>query len=89
MDVATDLQEQLIELVEAPTGRLVLDMSGLEFVSSVGLGAIVAAHLRGRHHNCEVRLVRPRAKILELLEVTKLTKLFPIYESIEAALAEG
>ena len=87
MDVAGDLQERLIELVEAQVGQLILDLSELEFVSSVGLGAIIAAHLRCRHYDCDVRLVAPQAKILELLERTRLTKLFPVHDSLDQALA--
>ena len=89
MDVADDLQERLLELVDTPTDQLILDLSELQFVSSVGLGAIIAAHLRCRHHDGEIRLVAPPPKILELLEVTKLTKLFAIYDSVEAAIAAG
>ncbi len=87
MDVAGDLRERLIELVDTPMDQLILDLSELQFVSSVGLGAIIAAHLRCRHHNCVVKLVAPPAEILELLEVTKLTNLFTIYGSVESALA--
>ena len=84
---SSDLKDQLLSLVEASSGRLVLDLSELEFISSVGLGGIIAAHLRCRHHNGSVELAAPQPDILELLAVTNLTSLFPIHESVEAALA--
>ena len=87
MDAAADLQERLVELADAPRRRLILDLSGLDFVSSVGLGAIIAAHLRCRHHKCQISLVAPQTRILELLEVTRLTRLFTIHESVKAAMA--
>lgn len=87
MDVSADLQEELIGLVDRPMKQIVLDLSELEFVSSVGLGAIIAAHLRCRHHNCVVKLVTPPPKIRELLEVTRLTRLFDICDSVAEALA--
>ena len=89
MDVAEDLQERLVELVDLPMAQLILDLSQLQFVSSVGLGAIVAAHLRCRHPDCVVKLVAPPPRILELLEVTRLTRLFPIFDSIDSAIASA
>ena len=87
MDLADDLRERLCDLVETSVGPLIIDLSELEFVSSIGLGAIIAAHLRCRHHDCEVKLVAPQQRILGILERTRLTKLFTIYDSVEAALA--
>jgi anti-sigma B factor antagonist len=89
MDVSGILQDRLYELVDSPIEQLVVDLSGLEFVSSVGLGAIIAAHLRCRHHRCVVKLVAPQPRILELLDVTKLTRLFPIHRSVEEAVTSA
>ena len=87
MVVSSDLKEQLIKLVESAPDRLVLDLSELDFISSVGLGGIIAAHLRYRHHNGSVELASPQPDILELLRVTNLTSLFAVHESVEAALS--
>jgi anti-sigma B factor antagonist len=88
MDVCDQVRDRLIEIVDDhPTTRLVLDLSGLDFICSVGLGGIIAAHLRCRHHNGGVRLVSPRPDIMELLSVTKLTTLFPIDDTVAAAIA--
>jgi anti-sigma B factor antagonist len=86
MDVSGTLQERLCELVDSPIEQLILDLSGLAFVGSGGLGAIIAAHLRCRHRQCTIKLVAPQPRILELLEVTGLTRLFPICQSIEEAI---
>jgi len=88
MDVCDQVRDRLIEIVDDhPTTRLVLDLSGLDFICSVGLGGIIAAHLRCRHHHGGVRLVSPRPDIMELLSVTKLTTLFPIDDTVAAAIA--
>lgn len=87
MDVSGGLQDRLIELVDERIEQLVIDLSELEFISSVGLGAIIAAHLRCRHHKSVVKLVAPRPSIREVLEVTRLTNLFPLHGSVEEAIA--
>jgi len=85
---ANHLQDQLLALVEGRPQRLVLDLSGLDFISSVGLGGIIAAHLRCRYHSGSIVLAAPTPEILELLKVTNLTRLFPIHDSVDAALAD-
>jgi anti-sigma B factor antagonist len=87
MNVAGELQERLIELVDARVRRLVLDLSELDFISSVGLGGIIAAHLKCRYNNGLIQIARPQPAIRELLTVTRLDRLFPIHDSIEGALA--
>jgi len=54
-----------------------------------GLGAIIAGHARCRHHHGQIKLVAPSRPVRDLLETTRLTKLFPIYDSVEAALPEA
>ena len=87
MDVSAGLRDRLVTLVENQTEPLILDLTELRFISSVGLGGIIAAHLRCRHTKKEIRLVAPQPAIQELLEITKLSKLFNIYPTVDAAIA--
>jgi len=87
MDVSEELRDELIELIHEPVDTIVLEMSGLEFICSLGLSGIIAAHLHCRHHNRSIRLVAPAPAIRELLTVTRLTTLLPLYEDVPSALA--
>ncbi len=87
MVAASDLKDQLLELVARGPRRIVLDMSELAFICSVGLSGIIAAHLRCRRNNGEITLAAPSRDILDLLRVTNLTRLFPVHATVEAALA--
>ncbi len=87
MVTASDLQDDLFALLERAPGRIVLDLSGLAFINSVGLGGIIAAHVRCHRQNRTIALAAPSPEILELLRLTNLTRLFPVYDSVEAALA--
>lgn len=89
MNVCDRLQAELLKLIDRPTPRVVLDLSQLKFICSLGLGAFVAAHVRSRKHQGAVRLVSPDASIRNLLEVTKLVKIFPPYDSVDIALSEA
>ncbi len=87
MDVSEELRDELIELIHEPVAIIVLEMSGLEFICSLGLSGIIAAHLHCRHHNRSIRLVAPAPAIRDLLIVTRLTTLLPVYEDVQTALA--
>jgi anti-sigma B factor antagonist len=89
MDVSARLGECLVTLASEPTPRIVLELSGVDFIESTGLGGIVAGYLRCRRNNGEVCFVSPQPSILELLELTRLTQLFRIFDCVEAALAAG
>lgn len=88
MGEAEELQAKLDELVATEVPRIVIDLSGMNFISSSGLGALIAAHLRSRKHGQQVRLVNPQKAVLDVLETTRLTKLFDIYSSLDQALKD-
>jgi len=88
MEDTSELQDKLVALVDEHPKQLIIDLTDLNFISSVGLGGIIAAHLRSRHNKGVVKLVSPQSTIMDLLEVTRLTKLFDIYDSVDSALAD-
>jgi anti-anti-sigma factor len=85
MNEADKLRERLETLAGEKFPLVVLDLSGLDFICSLGLGAIILMHLKNRHHDGQIRLVAPQPAVQELLETTRLTKLFPIFPTVEQA----
>lgn len=87
MDVSPRLSDELLKLADEGLPLLVIDLAGLDFIDSSGLGAFVSAYLKFRRRHGIVRLVRPQPQIWELLETTRLTLLFPVFGSVDDALA--
>ncbi|HUT60162.1 MAG TPA: STAS domain-containing protein [Phycisphaerae bacterium] len=85
MDEAETIRIQLEELTAKHVPVIVLDLSDMDFISSLGLGAIIAGHLKTRHYQGEIRLANPQPAVRKLLETTRLTKLFPLYASVDGA----
>lgn len=81
------LADELIKAASHPRPLVLIDMAGLDFITSNGLGSIVAGFLRCRRQQGEMWLVGPRPAIHELLQLTRLTALFKVYDSLDAARA--
>jgi anti-sigma B factor antagonist len=91
VDVATapSLRELLIGLVGDGAVRLVLDLEGVDFLDSTGLGTIISALKRVRTHGGDLRLVCTQARIARLFEITGLDKAVPLQPTVDAAVAGG
>ena len=84
---APKLREQLAELVDAGRHDIVVDMQRVEFLDSTGLGVLVGGLKRIRQHDGSMNLVCTQERILKIFRITGLTKVFPIHESVAAAVA--
>jgi anti-sigma B factor antagonist len=84
---APKLREQLIDLVSSGNYHLVVDMEGVDFLDSTGLGVLVGGLKRVRAHDGSLRLVCSQERILKIFRITGLTKVFPIHTSVEEALS--
>ena len=83
---APKLSEQLVELVNDGNFHLVVDMEGVDFLDSTGLGVLVGGLKRLRSHDGDLTLVCTQPRILKVFEITGLTKVFSIHDSVDAAL---
>ncbi len=81
------LRERLNELVSEGHHQLIVDMEAVEFLDSTGLGVLVGGLKKVRQHDGSLHLVCTQEKILKVFRITGLTKVFPIHDSVEAALA--
>ncbi|HZD66261.1 MAG TPA: STAS domain-containing protein [Acidimicrobiales bacterium] len=82
---APRLRERLVELVSQGARRIVVDLEGVEFLDSTGLGVLVGGLKRLRSHDGDLTLVCTQPRILKVFEITGLTKVFSIHDSLEQA----
>jgi len=64
---------------------LVLDLSGVAFVDSVGIGALVGAYVSRQKDGRKVALVGVGERVNASLSILGLTRLIPTFETFEAA----
>lgn len=82
-----DQVRSAIEAGIAPGARLLVDLSGVSFLDSTGLGVFVTVlkHLREQDGSLDLVVTSPR--VMKVFELTGLDVLIPIHENREAALA--
>lgn len=84
---APALRERLNELIAGGEHHLVVDMAGVDFLDSTGLGVLVGGLKRVRSHEGTLQLVCDQEKILKVFRITGLTKVFGIHPSLAPALS--
>lgn len=84
---APRLRETLASLVEGGKYRLIIDMDGVEFLDSTGLGVLVGGLKRVRARDGGIDLVCTQSRILRIFRITGLSRVFSIFDSLDEALA--
>ncbi|HEX2064547.1 MAG TPA: STAS domain-containing protein [Acidimicrobiales bacterium] len=84
---APRLREKLVELVSQGKYRIIVDLEGVDFLDSTGLGVLVGGLKRLRSHDGDLTLVCTQHRILKVFEITGLTKVFAIHSTVDAAVA--
>src|SRR5438270_12800155 len=67
--------------------RLILDLSGIEFIDSAGLGALMILYGNMKLRGGKLRLVAPAARVLDVFKLTHTDSILHIDGNLEAALA--
>jgi anti-sigma B factor antagonist len=81
------LERQLMSLSARKPGRVVIDMSGVEFISSLGLGSLVQFQRGLLRHQGQVRLAALAPLVEEAIKRSRLDVVLKLFPSVEAALA--
>ncbi len=84
---APKLRERLVGLINAGHHNLIVNLEGVDFLDSTGLGVLVGALKRVRAQEGSLVLVCTHERLLKIFRITGLAKVFPIYDSVEAASA--
>ena len=69
------------------TPKIVVNLEGVEYIDSGGLGILVGLLVSARNRGGELKLVSPNHRIKELLRRTSLDNIFRVYGNNEEAVA--
>ncbi|MBZ5719966.1 MAG: STAS domain-containing protein [Acidobacteriia bacterium] len=82
----TELRETLKRLL-ASTRQIVLNLSGVAYIDSGGLGTLVGVYSSARAAGADIKLTGLGQRIRDVLQITKLVTVFEVYDSEAEAIA--
>ena len=85
---APTLREELSSLLDGDHINLVVDLTGVSFMDSTGLGVLVGTLKRVRAAGGDLRLVIDQERILKVFRITALTQVFAIHPTLDGALKQ-
>jgi anti-sigma B factor antagonist len=83
---SAQFHEQLKQAISHGERKVILDLGGVEWMNSSGLGLLISGFTTLRNAGGEMKLARSTDKIQSLLVITKLNTVFEAHDTIEAAL---
>jgi anti-sigma B factor antagonist len=81
------LNEAIRELVNDGHKKILLNLAGVKYVDSSGVGQLVGALTSAHGQGVELKLFNPTKPVLDLLKMTKLLSVFDVKDSEGAAIA--
>jgi anti-sigma B factor antagonist len=79
------LRQRVKGILEEGHVRLILNLEGVDYVDSAGLGTLVALATSVRNAGGHLKLANLTARIHDLMQITRLSTIFDVYSSVEQA----
>ena len=81
------LREQLLKTLDEGNQRLLIDVKGVSYVDSAGIGELVRCKTTSTSRGADVKLLHVEAKLKQLLLMTKLIGIFETFDDEASAIA--
>jgi anti-anti-sigma factor len=81
-----EIGRELLELADQAEGKMLLDFQGVAFMSSSMIGRIVLLNKKCKASKTEIKMCNVAPSIMGVFEITRLNKIFKIYDSVDDAL---
>jgi anti-sigma B factor antagonist len=83
------LREAVVTAIDSGPSVLVVDLTEVGYIDSVGLGTLVVGLKRASERGATMRLVVTSPQIQKVLNITGLLSVFEIYNNAPAAIKGG
>ncbi len=83
----TKLREKVKSLITDEIKKIVIDLSGVSYINSAGLGSLISVLTTVRNAGGDLKLARIGKRIKSIFVITQLVKVFDSYETQERAIA--
>jgi anti-sigma B factor antagonist len=80
-----ELEKAINDVFENGSYRLIVDLSGLDYISSAGAGVFIGAIGTAQENDGNIILIRPTQNVKEVFDLLGLSQIFTFKESREEA----
>ncbi|MHB8510654.1 MAG: STAS domain-containing protein [Actinomycetota bacterium] len=84
---APKLHEKIVQSIDSGHEKLVIDLDGVGFMDSTGLGTLVGGLKRIKERDGTLSLVCTNRPVLRILTITGLDSVFAIFDKVDDAVA--
>ena len=81
-----ELEKVLDELFDANSYKIVVDLSGLDYISSAGAGVFIGAIGTIQENDGNIILLKPSSNVREVFDLLGLSQIFTFADTKESAL---
>ena len=82
-----DLKDTIRKLAQKKLLNIVIDLAGVDFVDSSGLGGLVSSLRTINKEGGDIKIASLRSEVRPVFELTRLHRLFEIFDNPDAAAA--
>jgi len=88
-EVGPKFVEVVSDAIEEGVRTFVIDLTGVRYISSSGIGLLITMLTKMRNVGGEVYLTSPSEHVKKLLIITKLNQIFSVFDSVEKFKSEN
>ncbi len=81
------LREKMVNLIDDGQSNLVINLSGVDYIDSTGLGTLVGGLKRASEKGGAIQIICPNEQIYKVFSITGLVKVFKIFDNEQAVFA--
>jgi anti-sigma B factor antagonist len=81
------VRTKLKDLLSAGQNQIILNLGEVTYLDSVGLGTLIGGYTSTSNSGGDLKLLHLPRGVQQLLQVTRLSTVFEIYEDLHAAVA--
>ncbi|MFO7816253.1 MAG: STAS domain-containing protein [Thermodesulfobacteriota bacterium] len=89
MDATTsaEFEQKCDELIKNNAKNIIVDLSGLEYISSAGLRSILAVGKKLKNEGGNFAFCNLQGMVKEVFDISGFGSIFPVHDTLEEALA--
>jgi len=81
-----ELKVEMNRLFESGTKDLLVDLKEVRFIDSSGLGVLVSGYKNASTHQGRIKLCSLQTQVKSMFELTRLHRVFDIFQTVDEAL---